>query len=136
MLTDIQRKLIRQNAHLGKPLDRNSPFCDGWHVSAADFQSRRRISTQRQTLRDELISDEGIRQYLKFRATKEEYLARALFAGRVLSPYTQDRPVLDFEEEFGQTVATASVDATRTGNGPLRIWIPLQTRCVLLWVDG
>ena len=89
------------------------------HVSAADFQSRRRISTQRQTLRDELISDEGIRQYLKFRATKEEYLARALFAGRVLSPYTQDRPVLDFEEEFGQTVATASVDATRTGNGPL-----------------
>jgi hypothetical protein len=39
----------------------------------------------------ELVSDEGIRQYLKFRATKEAYLARALFAGQVLAPYTQDR---------------------------------------------
>lgn len=89
------------------------------NVSAADFQSRKRVGTQRQTQRDELISDEGIRQYLKFRATKEEYLARALFAGEVLSPYTQDRPVLSFEDEFGQVNATASIDATKSGDGPL-----------------
>ncbi|EPH0538492.1 major capsid protein, partial [Klebsiella pneumoniae] len=88
-------------------------------VGAADFQGRRRTGTQRQTDIGELVSDEGIRQYLKFRATKEAYLARALFAGQVLAPYTQDSPVLDFESEFGQEHATATVDATKTGNGPL-----------------
>ncbi|VTN14323.1 Uncharacterised protein [Raoultella terrigena] len=57
-------------------------------VGAADFQGRRRTGTQRQTDIGELVSDEGIRQYLKFRQTKEFYLARALFAGQVLAPYT------------------------------------------------
>ncbi|WP_419963500.1 major capsid protein [Pantoea vagans] len=94
-------------------------FVTTGNVSAADFQGRRRTGTQRQTDISELVSDEGIRQYLKFRQTKEAYLARALFSGQVLSPYTQDAPVLDFEDEFGQTHAAATVDATKTGNGPL-----------------
>ncbi|HDE1170784.1 TPA: major capsid protein, partial [Klebsiella quasipneumoniae] len=94
-------------------------FVTTGNVGAESFQGRRRTGTQRQTDISELVSDEGIRQYLKFRATKEAYLARALFAGQVLSPYTQDAEVLSFEDEFGQTHATAIVDATKTGNGPL-----------------
>ena len=89
------------------------------NVGAESFQGRRRTATQRETTMGELVSDEGIRQYLKFRATKEAYLARALFAGQVLAPYTQDSPVLDFESEFGQEHATATVDATKSGDGPL-----------------
>ena len=94
-------------------------FVTTGNVGAESFQGRRRVGTQRQTDIGELVSDEGIRQYLKFRQTKEAYLARALFSGQVLSPYTQDAPVLDFEDEFGQTHAAATVDATKTGNGPL-----------------
>ncbi|HIG8797322.1 TPA: major capsid protein [Raoultella terrigena] len=94
-------------------------FVTTGNIGAESFQGRRRVGTQRQTAMGELVSDEGIRQYMKFRATKEAYLARALFSGQVLAPYTQDRPVLDFEDEFGQTHATATINATKSGDGLL-----------------
>ena len=64
--------------------------------------------TQRQQTMDELVSDEAIRQYLKFRTIKEDVLATCLFKGIVNAPYTQQK-VIDMEEEFGSGFSSAVI---------------------------
>lgn len=83
-------------------------------VDASMFQGIRRPGTQRQQNMDELVSDESIRQYMKFRTTKEDVLARALFTGVVNAPYTQQQ-VVDFSEEFGEDYSSAVIDVGSTG---------------------
>ncbi len=77
-------------------------------VDTSSWQGIRRPGTQRQQTMDELVSDEAIRQYLKFRTIKEDVLATCLFKGIVNAPYTQQK-VIDMEEEFGSGFSSAVI---------------------------